>query len=177
MSTPTTRAWCAGALSALFPGLGQAYNRQWTKAVLLALLAASTLSLTVVFWPTMYGCVVYLALWLSAIPDAYKTAQAQSIGQWYYAKAYVVMMLLATGPLAIPLLWRSPQFTQQARWGWTVLVISVAALIIPLTLLVEHQITRVLAQPDIQSMLDACGIDTSHGDMARVLRELIQCLR
>ena len=59
-----------------------------------------------------------MLIWLSAIVDAYKVAKsAGQAAEFYYAKAYVVAMLLLVGPLALPLLWQSPNFSNTARWS------------------------------------------------------------
>jgi hypothetical protein len=39
-------------------------------------------------------------------------------------------MLLLVGPLALPLLWESENFSRTARWLWTILVSSVVLLFI-----------------------------------------------
>jgi len=54
-----------------------------------------------------------LLLWLSAIIDAYKSPSRRQAAEFYYAKAYVVAMLLLVGPLALPLLWKSPNFPME----------------------------------------------------------------
>ncbi len=72
-----------------------------------------------------------LLLWLSAIIDAYKVAKsAGQTAEFYYAKPYVVAMLLLVGPLALPLLWQSANFSNTARWVWTVIVTGAALMFI-----------------------------------------------
>ncbi len=40
---------------------------------------------------------------------------------WYHSPAFVILMLFVIiGPLAIPLLWRSPRFSTTAKWAITV---------------------------------------------------------
>ena len=41
-----------------------------------------------------------------------------------------VAMLLLVGPLALPLLWKSPNFTNTTRWVWTVIVVGAALMFI-----------------------------------------------
>ena len=63
--------------------------------------------------------------------DAYKVAETSGEpSDFYYRRAYVVTMLLLVGPLALPLLWQSPNFARTARWTWTVTVIVAALLFI-----------------------------------------------
>ena len=52
---------------------------------------------------------------------------------WYYSVWFVIAMLtpLALGPLALPLLWKSPQFSQRAKLVWTLITLAwTAALIV-----------------------------------------------
>jgi hypothetical protein len=72
-----------------------------------------------------------LLIWLSAVIDAYKVAKsAGETAEFYYVKKYVVAMLLLVGPLALPLLWKSPNFTNTTRWVWTVIVVGAALMFI-----------------------------------------------
>ena len=47
-----------------------------------------------------------------------------------FHRAYVVAMLLLVGPLALPLLWQSPNFSNGARWIWTMIVVGAALMFI-----------------------------------------------
>lgn len=112
-------------LSLILPGLGQAYNREVEKGVIIA---GACLLLAVAFpWLSGLGRVsvalTLLVIWVSAVLDAYKTAQLSGRPlDWYYRVPYVVTMLLLVGPLALPLLWRSPYFSRLARWIWTAVI-------------------------------------------------------
>lgn len=64
----------AALLSALFPGLGQLYNRELEKGLLVV--AASIVS--VLSAVILVGFVLYPAVWLYAIYDAYTVAERQS---------------------------------------------------------------------------------------------------
>ena len=119
------------ALSAIVPGLGQLYNKEAGKG--LAIIGACLgLGLLIYLQSGLNRITFALALllvWISAIAEAYKSAQA--FGQppdFYYRRAYVVSLLLLIGPFALPLLWRSPHFSRTARWVWIVLVIGATLL-------------------------------------------------
>ena len=127
------RPLLALALSVLVPGLGQLYNGEVGKGLVII---GSCLGLgLLIYWQSGLNRITFalalLLVWISAIADAYKSAQA--FGQpadFYYRKAYVVSLLLLVGPFALPLLWRSPYFSRTARWTWTVIVVGAALLFI-----------------------------------------------
>ena len=127
------RPLVALALSAIVPGLGQHYNKETGKGWLI-IGACLGLGLLIYLQSGLNRITFALALllvWISAIAEAYKSAQA--FGQppdFYYRKAYVVSLLLLIGPFALPLLWRSPYFSRTARWTWTVIVGGTALLFI-----------------------------------------------
>jgi len=131
----TTRAksFVALLLSALLPGLGQVYNHERKKGwVILACCVALGIA---TYWLGDFNAITaalaLLLLWSSAIIDAYKVAKcAGHAAEFYYAKSYVVAMLLLVGPLALPLLWKSPNFSNSARSIWTVIVVGTALLFV-----------------------------------------------
>ena len=44
--------------------------------------------------------------------------------RWYYSIWFVLLMLFCVlGPLALPLLWKSPRFPRWTKWALTVLMI------------------------------------------------------
>lgn len=120
-------------LSLILPGLGQIYNREIKKGLVIF---ACCLSLGLVgYWLAglnrITAALALLIVWISAVVDAYKVARtAGRSAEFYYRKSYVVAMLLLVGPLALPLLWQSPNFTPAARWLWTVLVVGVGLLFV-----------------------------------------------
>ncbi len=70
-----------------------------------------------------------ILVWSSAIVDAYNVAKASGQpSDFYHRKAYVVLMLCLVGPLALPLLWQSPQFSRLARWTWTAIIAAAVAI-------------------------------------------------
>jgi len=126
--------------SLVLPGLGQAYNREVVKGIIIACaclaLAAGSVWLSGIW--QLSAVLALLVLWVSAILDGYKTAKI--LGQpldWYYRVPYVVTMLLLVGPLAFPLLWRSPYFSRRARWIWAVVVILNLLLLLPMAYLLR----------------------------------------
>lgn len=73
--TVTKNPATAGALSFLMPGLGQVYNGEVGKAVLLwAIQIVNVLLMFVVV-----GFVTYPAVWLYGIWDAYNTAKTAEV--------------------------------------------------------------------------------------------------
>jgi len=120
-------------LSALVPGLGQLYNKETRKGLVII---GSCLGLGLLIYSQsglnkITFALALLLVWISAIAEAYKSAQAS--GQppdFYYRKAYVVSLLLLIGPFALPLLWQSPHFSRTARWTWTAIVSGAALLFI-----------------------------------------------
>ena len=120
-------------LSAILPGLGQVYNHERKKGWVIVG-CCLVLSLAIYWFSDLNAISFALALlliWVSAIIDAYKVAKsAGQAAEFYYAKSYVVAMLLLVGPLALPLLWQSPNFSNPARWVWTSVVITAALMFI-----------------------------------------------
>ena len=145
-------------LSLVFPGLGQMYNTQVTKGLLIA---GTSLALGLgSFWlsglTSVSAVLALLLLWVSAILDAYKTAKTS--GQpldWFYRIPYVVAMLLLVGPLALPLLWRSPYFSRFARWGWTIVVIGAVLLFLVTPYLLNWLMQQM---PDLAALLHKSSI-------------------
>jgi hypothetical protein len=131
-------------LSALVPGLGQIYNRESKKGLVIL---GSSLSLgLLIYWISGFNkiaaALALLLLWVSAAVDAYKVAKtAGQASEFYYRKSYVVTMLLLVGPLALPLLWQSPNFSSTARWLWTALVVGAALLFVATPYLLKTVVT------------------------------------
>jgi len=149
--------WIAASLSVV-PGAGQLYNQQQTKGLVLLGSCAALLGLTA--WLSglsrITAALALFVVWTSAIVDAYKTAQMS--GQpldWYYRRPYVVAMLLLIGPVALPLLWRSPHFSTAARWTWTVLVVGVVILFVATPYLLQGLLQQM---PELQTILRQSGV-------------------
>ena len=119
--------------SVLLPGLGQIYNRESKKGLIVFACAIGLGVLGSRFsgFNQLAMLLAVVLLWVSAAMDAYQMAKnAGQPAEFYYRKAFVVAMLLLVGPLALPLLWESRNFSRTARWLWTILVVSVALLFI-----------------------------------------------
>ncbi len=128
-----TNRFIALILSAIVPGSGQIYNREIKKGwvILGCCLSLGVLTYWIAGLNKITVALALLLLWLSAMVDAYGIAQtAGQAAEFYYRKAYVVAMLLLVGPLALPLLWQSPNFSRTSRWVWTVLVVGAALLFV-----------------------------------------------
>ena len=131
--TTQSNPFIALVLSALLPGLGQIYNHERKKGWVI--LTCSVVLAIATYWLGDFNAITtalaFLLLWSSAIIDAYKVAKsAGQAAEFYYARAYVVAMLLLVGPLALPLLWQSPNFSNRARWIWTMIVVGAALMFI-----------------------------------------------
>jgi hypothetical protein len=135
MSTPSP--WIAAVASFLLPGLGQLLNGERAKGVAILCITAgiafgvgmgaagpeafrSILTVVVLVF-------VYLFIWFPAIVDAYQRASGAATSllsgerRWY-----VIFMLLAVGPMALPLLWQSGRFSKTAKIIWTAVVVLIA---------------------------------------------------
>lgn len=128
-----TNPFLAGILSTIVPGSGQIYNGEVKKGWVILGSCVSLAALT--YWIEGLNkitlALAFLLLWLSAIVDSYKVAMTSGReSEFYYRKTYVVTMLLLVGPLALPLLWRSPNFTRTSRWLWTVVVVGAVLLFV-----------------------------------------------
>lgn len=115
--------------SILVPGLGQIYLEDYAKGLTLVCMAAGIL-ISLLFshsgfvWILMG--VVYLSVLFPAAVDAYQTASGKPRVFTGDSVPYVIIMLLAVGPFAIPLLWQSSKLSKKAKVIWTVLVILMA---------------------------------------------------
>ena len=136
-------------LSLIVPGLGQIYNSQLTKGLVIAAIcfALGLSSFLLSGLTSLSVALTLILLWVSAILDAYKTAKASGQpSDWYYKAPYVIAMLFLVGPLALPLLWRSPYFSRLARWGWTALVIGAVLFFFAMPYLLNRIIQQI---PDL----------------------------
>ena len=64
---------------------------------------------------------------------------------WYHKPIWVaVLALFVLGPLALPLVWRSPAFSTAARWVATVLILLYTVLMVWQTILVAELVATQL---------------------------------
>lgn len=145
----------AALLSVVIPGLGQIYNDEHPKG-----LAILCISLGVWFgiYVSIYGHpvyrsvatvimlgIVYVFTWIPAVVDAYQKAAGRpepilsGTKRWY-----VIVMLLCVGPMALPLLWQSPRFSQGAKFAWTAAVILILVGAIAMLIILGPVIERAL---------------------------------
>jgi len=147
----------ACVLSVLVPGLGQLYKGERAKGV-----ALLCITLGIWFWmamatvgPTSFRswlsvlvlAVSYLFVWLPAISDA--AQQASGIAQSLIAGKtpwYVILMVLATGAMAVPLLWQSPRFSRRAKLVWSVVGILNTLCALLLLAIVGPRVEGILEQ-------------------------------
>jgi len=62
--------------------------------------------------------------------------------KWYYRRAWVLVLLFVVlGPIALPILWRSPSFSRPVKVVLTVLVLAYMALFVDETIRVFRMIT------------------------------------
>lgn len=144
-------------LSLILPGLGQIYNRERSKGLLI--LASFAALGTITYGSSLYRTsagLAFILVWITAIIDAHKTAKVS--GQpvdFYYRVPYVVAALLLVGPLALPLLWRSPYFSRFARWSWTIVVLGAVLLFVAMPYWINWLIQQA---PDLATILRQSGI-------------------
>jgi hypothetical protein len=133
-------------LSMIVPGLGQVYNQETKKGLVIfgSCLALGLLGYAISGLNKISAVLALLLLWISAVNDAYKFAGNSSrANDFYYRRSYVVAMLLLVGPLALPLLWQSSHFSTTARWTWTTIVVAVVLLFVAMPHLMNWLVGRV----------------------------------
>jgi hypothetical protein len=67
---------------------------------------------------------------------------------WYHRPFWIVVLaLVALGPLALPLVWRSPAFSPTGRWVATALILGFTLVLVWQTVLVAELVTKQLRIP------------------------------
>lgn len=133
-ATMSRDAWIAVALSAVLPGLGQLYTGQRAKGI-----SMLCITLGLVFWAAMATvgpahfrswftvlvlAVTYVLVWVPAVTDAYRLTPSTPTSVMSVEKPwYVIFMILATGALAVPLLWQTARFSRRAKYIWSTIAI------------------------------------------------------
>ncbi|HWH79357.1 MAG TPA: DUF5683 domain-containing protein [Candidatus Binatus sp.] len=132
-------------LSAVIPGAGQIYNQEVRKGwvILGSCMGLGALTYGLADLNKVTVALALLLLWLSAMVDAYKVAKSSDqTAEFYYGKSYVVTMLLLVGPLALPLLWQSPNFSRTSRLVWTVIVVGAVLMFVVTPFLIDRLIPQ-----------------------------------
>ncbi|MCC6488888.1 MAG: zinc-ribbon domain-containing protein [Candidatus Hydrogenedentes bacterium] len=58
-------------------------------------------------------------------------ARAKSNAPWYYEPLWILVLSIAViGPLALPLVWKSPKLTRSAKWGFTLFHVIYTAMLV-----------------------------------------------
>lgn len=142
----------ACVLSALVPGLGQLYVGDRAKGVALLVMVIG-IGLTVALSHSALTAIllglVYLAVVIPAAMDAYKAASGSPGSSSNDSMGYVIGMLVAVGPFALPLLWQSRRFSRTAKIVWTVAVIAIALLFVATVALLGPALEQLLQQAPI----------------------------
>jgi hypothetical protein len=150
--------YIAAGLSLVAPGAGQIYSGDRPKGVALLCITAGLWTMATL---TMAGpaaarsaltmpslVIVYLFVLIPAVLDGYRAGVGQTAVVAGERLWYVVMMLLAVGPLALPLLWQSRRFSRATKMAWTVAVIIIALLAIYAFVTLGPTLERLLSDPD-----------------------------
>jgi len=69
--------------------------------------------------------------------------------KWYYKNSTIIVALMFVGPLALPLVWKNPQYKQNVKIAITVIVIIVTVFLTYLLFALYNQ---------VKSQFDALGI-------------------
>ena len=162
---PRFSPYVAGGLSLLFPGLGQLYNQEYPEGIAICCISAGILGGMAValagppafrsgLTPIMLGC-IYPFVLIPAVIDAYQRAVGAAAPLLSgHQRWYVILMLLAVGPMALPLLWQGARFSRAAKIAWTVAVVGIALASILLVVAAGPALERFqAAHPELQELL------------------------
>jgi hypothetical protein len=97
----------------------------------------------------------YLFVWIPSTIDAHQHAAGRP-GRLLSGERswYVILMLLAVGPMALPLLWQSRAFSHTGKLVWTIVVIAIALLIVLSLIILGPALERSLeTYPELLQML------------------------
>ncbi len=147
----------AAALTLLLPGAGHLYLGRRDRALPLLVLSAGigALILFSLIGPqamrsqtsAVLLALPYLFVLVPALRDCYRGQEDQAtVEPAWNRRSYVIWMLLVAGPMALPLLWRSSNFSRATKILWSTLVVG--ALLLALWAVV-------VAGPIIEEMLRA----------------------
>lgn len=118
-------------LLSVIPGLAQLYLGKWKKAVSLLIIAAGAglaFALSPYYIVRALMVLVYTVTVIPASIEAYQLAKYGHNTIDTGARWYVILLLFCTGFTAVPLLWRSREFSRNAKFIWTAAVTVLAIL-------------------------------------------------
>ncbi len=118
-------------LSLVLPGSGQIYVGERSKAVViffmdLGVISSSLLSSSLI--AKIFIGLIYFFIIVHASIDAYKSARGNIKPLGSESRAYVIFMLFALGPFALPLLWKNKSLFLTGKVVLTILVIIIVVL-------------------------------------------------
>jgi len=138
-------------LSLLLPGLGQLYVgrragglvRLITAAgIICAILLATAGPAAFRSWISVLILeLAYLSLWVASVVDA--SGPTTKSSHWPPAGEntwFIAMMLIMSGPVALPMLWHSGQFSQRWKILWTLIVVAGLVLGVLIVMLLGPQL-------------------------------------
>jgi len=121
--------WLVASLSVV-PGAGHlAAGKRGEAAALFAVDLGIVCSIVFVRSGRAYVLAgfVYLMLMVPAVIETYALARGTQ-SRFAESKPYIVVLLLATGFPALPLLWQSSVFSKRSKIGWSIAVPVLAVL-------------------------------------------------
>ena len=150
--------YSAVLLSFVLPGMGQLYNGEHAKGIALLCidLGIAFGMIMATIGPTSFRSlltvivlgIAYIFVWVPAMIDAFQRAAGKPQPLLSGGKIwYVLVMLLAVGPMALPLLWQSARFSKNAKIIWTIFVILIAILSILFLVFIGPSVERLLRNP------------------------------
>jgi len=154
----------AALLSLILPGLGQLSKGERAKGLAILCIALGLVAgilLSTVGPDAFRSQLTPIALgalspfiWIPAVIDASQRASDSSVTLLSGGKVwYVILMLLAVGPMALPMLWQSPRFSRSVKLFWTVGVILLAVLAIFSLVVIGPALEALLDQVQAQPLL------------------------
>ena len=120
-------------LSVIVPGLGQIYNQEVKKGLVIF---GSCLSLGLLtYWISGFNkfstALALVLIWISALTDAYKVAAtAGEPSDFYYRETLCRRHVIARRSPGAAIAVAKSTFFMAARWIWTVIVVAAALLFI-----------------------------------------------
>jgi hypothetical protein len=117
----------------LIPGLSLLYLGRWKKSIALFVVDAGilvTFVLTDSYLAKLLAANVYIFTFFAPFCESYQLARYGRNTMDSDSRWYVTVLLLTTGFGALPLLWKSKDFTRGAKIAWSVSVPLLAVIFI-----------------------------------------------